>query len=90
VRLFFQAWTRKEAYVKARGLGLSLPLRAFEIDLDPARPAGLMKVENGVLEAAQWSLHDVELTAGYAAAVAVAAPEVRYSSWQVNRSPLSR
>ena len=36
--LFFDIWTLKEAYVKARGMGLSLPLQEFAFELKAGRP----------------------------------------------------
>jgi 4'-phosphopantetheinyl transferase len=36
---FYLGWTRKEAYLKARGEGLHMKLEDFDVSMDPARPA---------------------------------------------------
>jgi 4'-phosphopantetheinyl transferase len=60
---FFDCWTRKEAYVKARGLGLALALDSFEVELDPRRPAALHRGCDG------WSLHSFEPAPHFHAAI---------------------
>lgn len=70
---FFNCWTRKEAFIKAKGVGLSLPLDQFDVTLDPAEPAALLRTSWNENEAAHWSLRAIETTPGYAAAVAVRA-----------------
>jgi 4'-phosphopantetheinyl transferase len=67
---FFRCWTRKEAYVKARGDGLSLALDSFEVSLAPGEPARLRRGAGGPSDGARWSLADLDLRPGYAAAVA--------------------
>jgi len=68
---FFACWTRKEAFVKARGDGLSFPLDRCEVSLAPHMPAALLAVRDDPAEAGRWSLHSLRPSDGYAAAVAV-------------------
>ncbi|HZR58785.1 MAG TPA: 4'-phosphopantetheinyl transferase superfamily protein [Terriglobales bacterium] len=69
---FFNCWTRKEAYIKGRGEGLSFPLDRFDVSLAPGSPAELLECrepENSLSQA--WSLQEITSGSGYAAAVAV-------------------
>lgn len=67
---FFDCWTRKEAYIKARGQGLSHPLHLFTVSLTPGRPAALLRTEDDPAEAARWSLIELFPGEGYRAALA--------------------
>jgi len=68
---FFACWTRKEAYVKARGAGLALPLSSFDVSPQPGESPRLLAVRGDDAEAAHWSLAALSVGAGYAAALAV-------------------
>lgn len=70
MRAFFECWVRKEAYIKARGVGLFMPLDSFEVELVPGKPSALLATQEGGREAARVSLHDLAVHPGYAAAVA--------------------
>jgi 4'-phosphopantetheinyl transferase len=70
-RAFFECWTRKEAYIKARGEGLSLPLDSFDVSLAPGEPAALLATRGDEHEAPRWSLRELSAGPAYAAAVAV-------------------
>jgi 4'-phosphopantetheinyl transferase len=78
---FFRCWTRKEAFIKALGEGLSLSLQSFDVTLTPHDRAQILRIDGAPGEERQWSLHDFEPAAGYAAAVAVRIPEVTLSSF---------
>jgi 4'-phosphopantetheinyl transferase len=56
---FFDGWTRKEAFIKAIGDGLSYPLDRFTVSLAPGEPACLLRVEDDPLGAVRWQLHDL-------------------------------
>jgi 4'-phosphopantetheinyl transferase len=68
---FFNCWTRKEAYVKAVGDGLRLPLDRFDVSLAPGEPVRLLGVDNNPDEASRWSLRELTPAPGYVAALAV-------------------
>jgi 4'-phosphopantetheinyl transferase len=84
-RAFFNCWTRKEAYIKARGEGLSLPLNSFDVSLKPGQPATLLNTRLDSADVSRWSLHELFPVAGYAAAVAVercaSPPHLRHFSF---------
>jgi 4'-phosphopantetheinyl transferase len=68
---FFRCWTRKEAYIKAQGTGLSLPLSQFDVSLKPGETNGLVSTRPDRSEAAHWSLREVPAGEGYVAALCV-------------------
>jgi 4'-phosphopantetheinyl transferase len=72
VAAFYRCWTRKEAFVKATGLGLSFPLHDFEVDVS-ANPVGdscLMSVQDVAYVASEWTLRPIALSELYFGAVA--------------------
>ena len=68
---FFRAWTRKEAYIKATGRGLSQPLDEFEVPVAPDQPAQLLSDRGDPAAPRRWSFQDLRPAEGYAAALAV-------------------
>jgi len=68
---FYTAWTRKEAYVKARGDGLSLPTTAFEVALAPGSEARLIAFEQEPSEVDRWALVGLEPAPGFLGALAI-------------------
>ncbi|HUT18859.1 MAG TPA: 4'-phosphopantetheinyl transferase superfamily protein [Anaerolineae bacterium] len=68
---FYLCWTCKEAYVKAKGLGLEHPLEQFDVSLVPGEPARLLRVESDPGDTSRWSLRWLEPAPGYVAALAV-------------------
>jgi 4'-phosphopantetheinyl transferase len=68
---FFRCWTCKEAFLKGQGVGLSRGLDSFDVEVNPKSPARLLATRPDTAEAASWSLHDVAIISGYAAALAV-------------------
>jgi 4'-phosphopantetheinyl transferase len=80
---FFNCWTRKEAYIKARGEGVSLPLDQFDVSLIPGEPAALLGTAFDPQDAARWSLRELCPGPGYSAAIAVEGNDWNLTTWQL-------
>lgn len=79
---FFRCWTRKEAYIKARGDGLAMPLDSFDVSLARGEPARLLRVENELAELERWTLSDLNIAEDYAAALCVEGNDWNLTTWE--------
>jgi 4'-phosphopantetheinyl transferase len=75
---FFLCWSRKEAYIKARGKGLSLPLDQFDVSLAPDEPPRLLGSREEPQVAESWSLYALSPGRGYVGSLAIEG-----SGWQL-------
>jgi 4'-phosphopantetheinyl transferase len=73
---FFNCWSRKEAYIKAKGMGVSYPLDRFTVSLTPGESPALLKVDDDIREVARWKMYELKPGAGYAAAMIATKPPV--------------
>jgi 4'-phosphopantetheinyl transferase len=80
---FFDCWSRKEAFIKCTGQGLSQGLASFDVTLAPDEPARLLRVDGHDGGALPWALLGLPAIPGYATALAVAGPsaQVQVQAW---------
>jgi 4'-phosphopantetheinyl transferase len=78
---FFNCWTRKEAYIKAIGEGLSMPLNQFHVSLVPGSAAALLGNLRDAVEVSRWSLQELDPGPEYVAAVAVEGSGWKLRCW---------
>jgi 4'-phosphopantetheinyl transferase len=79
---FFSCWTRKEAFIKAMGNGLSWPLNRFDVSLVPGELARVQRIEGDSRAASRWSIEDLKPAPGFAAAFAIKGRIGRVRCWQ--------
>jgi 4'-phosphopantetheinyl transferase len=68
--IFFNCWTRKEAYIKAVGDGLSVPLDSFRVTLQPGVPARMVELNGSASAAEGWTMHAFTPAPDYTGAIA--------------------
>ncbi|MFZ0546949.1 MAG: 4'-phosphopantetheinyl transferase superfamily protein [Candidatus Promineifilaceae bacterium] len=78
---FFNCWSRKEAYIKALGEGLSHPLDRFVVTLRPGEVGRLVTVDGSAALAAKWQMQALHPMTGYASAVIVEGGWDRLKCW---------
>ena len=79
---FFRCWTRKEAYIKARGEGLRIPLSSFDVSI--GREPALLAMRGAPEEGARWTLAGLQPGPGYVGALAYEgdAPALTFWEWR--------
>lgn len=88
-RAFYDGWTRKEAFIKAKGTGLLLPLDQFDVALSPGEPAALLETRWNRNEASRWLLRAIEIAPDYSSAVAVEGHDWHLRCWQATMEILA-
>jgi 4'-phosphopantetheinyl transferase len=79
---FFKCWTRKEAYLKATGTGISESLDKVEVSLAPGEPARVLSIAGDVKAASAWQLVELIPAPGFVGAVAWQGPPSPMALWQ--------
>jgi 4'-phosphopantetheinyl transferase len=79
---FYLGWTRKEAYLKARGLGLSRAPAQICVSLQPGGPARLLDDAADSEAAMGWFLADLAPGDGYVGALAIEGADYQVATWE--------
>ncbi len=80
---FYRAWTRKEAYLKALGTGLSFPSNGFSIDFAAGGPGRVVSTDMPADDPSVWRFADIELGAHYAGALCFEGPDRPIRWWEI-------
>jgi 4'-phosphopantetheinyl transferase len=87
---FYRCWTRKEAYIKARGRGLSLPLHLFDVSLEDETTSALLASRENQHEVERWSMRNLQPGVEYAGAVMAEGHNWQMRCWECTATMLTR
>jgi 4'-phosphopantetheinyl transferase len=81
---FFNCWTRKEAFIKAVGEGLSFPLNKFEVSLEPDKPAKLLATDWEPKAVSKWSIFSMSPATNFVGSLAIegVVEKIKFWNWQ--------
>jgi len=78
---FFNCWTRKEAFLKAKGEGLSIGLDQFDVSLRPGEPPKLLRTRYDEKDASEWCLYDLKVSPGFKSSLATQSARLKLISF---------
>ena len=81
-KIFLTCWTRKEAYVKALGQGITFSLKSITVSLDKSKPPGILHVQGKENEALRWSMRELYPDPDYAATLVGEGNNWTHSCWE--------
>lgn len=81
--VFYRCWTRKEAYLKASGEGLSRALDTFDVSLEPNEPVRLLRVKDEPEELERWTMQKLEMPDDYAGTICIEGKEWTLACWRL-------
>jgi 4'-phosphopantetheinyl transferase len=84
---FYHCWTRKEAILKAEGVGLNLPLYSFDVSLIPGVPAKLLGVRPPAVFRRPWTIHNLATPSGTVAALAAGSLQAKVLCFRFGDGP---
>ena len=79
----------KEAFIKAKGKGLSIPLNQFDVSLAVDEPVALLNVKDDPDEALRWSLYNLDVGSEYKAALAVEGHHWQLKCWKLEEENIA-
>ena len=79
---FYDCWTRKEAYIKAHGKGLSLPLDSFDVSFPLERPEMFLLTQEDSQQRFPWTVLSLRPGPGYVGALAARGVGHRFRYWE--------
>ena len=82
LRAFYTCWTRKEAFVKALGAGVSYGLKEFDVSIGPEEDYAALTIRSQDEESAGWALKNLPVPDSHVAALAVDRPACNLRLWQ--------
>lgn len=82
---FYRCWTRKEAYVKAKGLGLNLTLSSFDVAFASTDPPALLRADASLEEPSRWRVYHLETAPQWVGALVIQGNHhcLIHNSWTV-------